>query len=327
MQSETLDFDKQSGAMNLTGVPLLLCVAACGMVAALLLYGSLLLQEDLMAVGGHPGGPLSRPASPHGERGMDPRGVYILPGYASIHGQQPLRMRCGDCALITSSGHLLGAGLGPAVDSTECVIRMNDAPTRGYEGDVGSRTTLRVVAHSSVAHLVKHHGHLLWPGNATHPGAVVVFWGPSDRMRPGGKGPTFGLLRRLARAVPRLRAHIVTPRKMRTFDELFRHETGKDRKSSQSWLSTGWFTMGISLDVCDRLHVYGMVPPSYCKSPAHRRVPYHYYEPAGADECSMYIWHERGRRGSHHRFLTEKRVFGRWARAYNITFSHPAWHE
>lgn len=37
------------------------------------------------------------------------------------------------------------------------------------------------------------------------------------------------------------------------------------RRTSNSWLSTGWFTMTIALELCDRINVYGMVPPDFCK--------------------------------------------------------------
>lgn len=57
----------------------------------------------------------------------------------------------------------------------------------------------------------------------------------------------------------------------------------------------------------------------------HPSVPYHYYEPFGPDECTMYLSHERGRKGSHHRFITEKRVFKNWARTFNIHFFQPDW--
>lgn len=54
-------------------------------------------------------------------------------------------------------------------------------------------------------------------------------------------------------------------------------------------------------------------------------MPYHYYKPRGSDECLTYIQNEGGRRGNHHRFITEKHVFARWAKQYNITFIHPKW--
>lgn len=62
-----------------------------------------------------------------------------------------------------------------------------------------------------------------------------------------------------------------------------------------------------------------------CREAQRPSVPYHYYEPLGPDECAMYISHERGRRGSHHRFITEKRVFANWARTFNIHFHQPDW--
>lgn len=61
------------------------------------------------------------------------------------------------------------------------------------------------------------------------------------------------------------------------------------------------------------------------RDPNHLSVPYHYYEPLGPDECTMYMSHERGRKGSHHRFITEKRVFENWARTFNIHFFQPDW--
>lgn len=71
-------------------------------------------------------------------------------------------MRCRSCALVTSSGHLIGGGRGEEIDGAECVIRMNDAPTvRGYGGDVGRRTSLRVIAHSSMQRVLRNRRELL----------------------------------------------------------------------------------------------------------------------------------------------------------------------
>ena len=68
-------------------------------------------------------------------------------------------------------------------------------------------------------------------------------------------------------------------------------------------------------------------PHLLCPSqrPRLQRMPYHYYEPKGPDECVTYIQNEHSRKGNHHRFITEKRVFSSWAQLYGITFSHPSW--
>ena len=39
-----------------------------------------------------------------------------------------------------------GSRLGEAIDAHDVVLRMNAAPTKGHEDDVGSKTTLRLVA-------------------------------------------------------------------------------------------------------------------------------------------------------------------------------------
>ncbi|CAG5896418.1 unnamed protein product [Menidia menidia] len=246
----------------------------------------------------------------------------VLPGYTGIIDHKPLRMHCHTCALVTSSGHLIGGGRGKEIDRAECVIRMNDAPTaRGYGQDVGRRTSLRVIAHSSMQRVLRSRHELL---NASQD-AVFIFWGPSSYMRRDGKGLVYNNLRLMNQVLPALRVYIISWQKMQQFDDLFKKETGKDRRISNSWLSTGWFTMTIALELCDRINVYGMVAPDFCRGPQHQSVPYHYYEPRGPDECAMYISHERGRRGSHHRFITEKRVFASWARTFDIHFYQPDW--
>ncbi|XP_061879278.1 alpha-N-acetylgalactosaminide alpha-2,6-sialyltransferase 5 isoform X1 [Entelurus aequoreus] len=246
-----------------------------------------------------------------------------LQGYSSIMDHKPLRMHCQTCALVTSSGHLIGGGRGEEIDGAECVIRMNDAPAAGgFAADVGRRTSLRVIAHSSMQRVLRSRHQLINASQDT----VFIFWGPSNYMRRDGKGLVYNNLRLMSQVLPKLKVYIISWQKMLQFDELFKKETGKDRRISNSWLSTGWFTMTIALELCDRINVYGMVAPDFCsREPENHSVPYHYYEPRGPDECAMYISHERGRRGSHHRFITEKRVFANWARTFDIHFYQPDW--
>ncbi|XP_051652054.1 alpha-N-acetylgalactosaminide alpha-2,6-sialyltransferase 5 isoform X2 [Pseudopipra pipra] len=214
-----------------------------------------------------------------------PVGAGLLEGYISVLEHKPLKMHCKSCALVTSSGHLLGGKQGDRIDEAECVIRMNDAPTRGYGRDVGNKTSLRVIAHSSIQRILRNRHELL---NMSH-GAVFIFWGPSSYMRRDGKGLVYNNLQLMNQILPRLKVYMISRHKMLQFDDLFKRETGKDR------------------------------------DPNHLSVPYHYYEPLGPDECTMYLSHERGRKGSHHRFITEKRVFENWARTFNIHFFQPDW--
>ncbi|PKU46476.1 alpha-n-acetylgalactosaminide alpha- -sialyltransferase 5 [Limosa lapponica baueri] len=271
---------------------LAVCLALTTMCTSLLLmYGGIggggghpeprRRQQQQQQVAAEP----SRPPGRGQHRPALPVGAGLLEGYISVLEHKPLKMHCKSCALVTSSGHLLGSKQGDRIDETECVIRMNDAPTRGYGKDVGNKTSLRVIAHSSIQRILRNRNELL---NMSH-GAVFIFWGPSSYMRRDGKGLVYNNLQLMNQILPQLKAYMISRHKMLQFDDLFKRETGKDR------------------------------------DPNHLSVPYHYYEPLGPDECTMYISHERGRKGSHHRFITEKRVFENWARTFNIHFFQPDW--
>ncbi|XP_056459757.1 alpha-N-acetylgalactosaminide alpha-2,6-sialyltransferase 5b isoform X2 [Gadus chalcogrammus] len=251
--------------------------------------------------------------------------ITVLRGYKSFVDQKPLKMHCSSCSLVSSSGQLTGGRRGEEIDRAQCVIRMNDAPSAHFQRDVGRRTDLRVVAHSSLTRVLSRRQELLNASQDT----VFIFWGPSSSMRRDGKGTMFNSLKLVKRLLPRHKLYVVSQRKMLSLDELFKNETGMDRKGSKSWLSTGWFTMSLATELCGSINVFGMVPPDFC-SPASNSstqrpsVPYHYYEPRGWSECSTYLSNERSQKGSH-RFVTEKSVFASWARTHPIRFQQPDW--
>nr|XP_026242244.1 alpha-N-acetyl-neuraminyl-2,3-beta-galactosyl-1,3-N-acetyl-galactosaminide alpha-2,6-sialyltransferase [Urocitellus parryii] len=123
---------------------------------------------------------------------------------------------------------------------------------------------------------------------------------------------------------PGLQIYTFTERMMAYCDQIFQDETGKNRRQSGSFLSTGWFTMILALELCEEIVVYGMVSDSYCREKSHPSVPYHYFEKGRLDECQMYLAHEQAPRSAH-RFITEKAVFSRWAKKRPIVFAHPSW--
>ncbi|XP_026312927.1 alpha-N-acetylgalactosaminide alpha-2,6-sialyltransferase 6 isoform X1 [Piliocolobus tephrosceles] len=205
----------------------------------------------------------------------------ITEGYVPILGNKTLPSRCHQCVIISSSSHLLGTKLGPEIERAECTIRMNDAPTTGYSADVGNKTTYRVVAHSSVFRVLRRPQEFV---NRT-PETVFIFWGPPNKMQKP-QGSLVRVIQRAGLVFPNMEAYAVSPGRMQQFDDLFRGETGKDREKSHSWLSTGWFTMVIAVELCDHVHVYGMVPPNYCSGPASSACPTTTMSPRGRTNVS-----------------------------------------
>ena len=120
---------------------------------------------------------------------------------------------------------MLGAGVGEEIDKIGCVIRMNNAPTRGYERDVGRQTNVRVVSHTSVPHLLRNEKYYFQSSADT----TYVFWGPERNMRQDGKGHIFNVLLKMANKYPNTRIYAVTREKIQYCDSVFQNETGKNR--------------------------------------------------------------------------------------------------
>ncbi|CAH1984946.1 unnamed protein product [Acanthoscelides obtectus] len=53
--------------------------------------------------------------------------------------------RFNTCAIVSSAGALKGSNLGKFIDSHDLVLRFNNAPTKGFEEDVGRKTTVRLL--------------------------------------------------------------------------------------------------------------------------------------------------------------------------------------
>ncbi|GCC35678.1 hypothetical protein chiPu_0014165 [Chiloscyllium punctatum] len=58
---------------------------------------------------------------------------------------------CKRCVIVGNGYTLRNSSLGETINEYDIVIRINDAPVRGYEKDVGSKTTLRFFYPESAA--------------------------------------------------------------------------------------------------------------------------------------------------------------------------------
>ncbi|KAK2816002.1 hypothetical protein Q5P01_026469 [Channa striata] len=59
-------------------------------------------------------------------------------------GKELDRMSCKTCIIVGNGAILANKSLGKKIDEFDVVVRLNEAPLKGYEKDVGSRTTIRI---------------------------------------------------------------------------------------------------------------------------------------------------------------------------------------
>ncbi|XP_073650886.1 CMP-N-acetylneuraminate-beta-galactosamide-alpha-2,3-sialyltransferase 1 isoform X2 [Tursiops truncatus] len=74
---------------------------------------------------------------------------------------------CRRCAVVGNSGNLRESWYGPQIDSHDFVLRMNKAPTAGFEADVGSKTTHHLVYPESFRELAENVSMVLVPFKTT----------------------------------------------------------------------------------------------------------------------------------------------------------------
>ena len=96
-----------------------------------------------------------------------------LSGYISALNDEPLKLSCKSCALVSSSGRVLGQKKGSEIDEADCMFRMNATPTKGFEIDVGHKTTVRVLSYFSVPVSLLH---------ATQDLKFIIAWGSDEDL-------------------------------------------------------------------------------------------------------------------------------------------------
>ncbi|XP_029463367.1 alpha-N-acetyl-neuraminyl-2,3-beta-galactosyl-1,3-N-acetyl-galactosaminide alpha-2,6-sialyltransferase isoform X2 [Rhinatrema bivittatum] len=187
-------------------------------------------------------------------------GTHALWGYSRVPDGEPLlRAPCQQCAVVSSSGQMLGSRQGKEIDEAPCVLRMNQAPTEGYEEDVGRRITIRVVSHTSVPLLIRDEAYFFRRSWDT----LYVIWGPQKLMSRDKGGSIYRILKSVNEIYPNVQIYTLTDDMMAHCDNIFQNETGKNREKNVV------------------------------------SVPYHYFEKGKLDECKMYLWHEQAPRGAH----------------------------
>ncbi|XP_056336492.1 CMP-N-acetylneuraminate-beta-galactosamide-alpha-2,3-sialyltransferase 1 [Danio aesculapii] len=165
--------------------------------------------------------------------------------------------RCRTCAIIGNSGNLKGSCYGRLIDAHNFVIRINMGPTKGYEDDVGSKTTHRFIYPESAVDLDNSTYLVLSPFKVLDMEWLISSFTTKNITR------TYKKVRASINA-NRHKVMILHPAFIKYVHEIWLVKHGK-------YPSTGFLAIIFALHICDQVSTFGFGADQYGNW-------YHYFE-------------------------------------------------
>lgn len=237
-------------------------------------------------------GPERWPALPHARDRL-----HLSPPYTQAKGEVRRALGVPDgydsCAIVGSSGRLLTGTNGPAIDEHAMVMRMNTAPTAGFEAYVGTRTTMRLVATTGLNQLLhdncNNYDERVCPSEASN---VSAAWCPiSDVMFNSFGSDSEPTVQALAARVPEVQRFLAscgsTGKQMMQMSQTQRALVNETLTPPGYHFMSGLAGVLLAVLLCDSgVDLYGFDVDNGTQG-ADSNTSYHYYdtgEPAATDD-------------------------------------------
>lgn len=199
------------------------------------------------------------------------------------------------CAVVMSAAAILRSGLGREIDSHDAVLRFNSAPTEGFERDVGSKTTIRVI-NSQILANPQHQ----FNTSDIYRNVTLLAWDPAPYAVDLHKWFTnpdynlFGPYTKRRRLRPDQPFYILHPRSLWQLWDVIQGNTQENIQPNPP--SSGFIGILLMMALCEQVHVYEYIPSMRQTDLCH----YHerYYDAA----CTL---------GAYHPLLFEKSLIRR----------------
>ncbi|GJQ82191.1 ST6Gal [Trypoxylus dichotomus] len=188
------------------------------------------------------------------------------------------------CAIISSAGSSTKSSNGKLIDSYNLVLRFNNAPTKGFENDVGKRTTLRILNSQ-----VMSKDEFKFLNSKMFRNITILAWDPTNytaSLEDWLAHPEFNLFPNYIeyrKNFPRAKIYIVNPRTIwKVWDYLQRNAPNRLRRNPPS---SGFVGLVFLLSHCDFVDFFEYVPSVRITKRCH------YYEPEDNASCTFGVWH------------------------------------
>ncbi|XP_029372576.1 CMP-N-acetylneuraminate-beta-galactosamide-alpha-2,3-sialyltransferase 4 [Echeneis naucrates] len=218
---------------------------------------------------------LSERALPYGIKGSELLLSQVLAVTANYKVPAHIeKLECRTCVVVGNGFVMKNRSLGSIINSYDVVIRVNNGPVRGYEEDVGNKTTMRFFYPESASYN---------PGLHNEPDTLMVLV-PFKRQDLQWIKEILYDEKRVSKGFWRAPPQIWLGdfSKIRVLDPHFLHQTANKllqiQKHQKSRLfpahpTTGILAVFVALNYCDVVHIAGF---GYPKS-NNQKQPIHYY--------------------------------------------------
>ncbi|TSL04290.1 Beta-galactoside alpha-2,6-sialyltransferase 1 [Bagarius yarrelli] len=206
--------------------------------------------------------------------------------WASQLPAQPLTSTIGPfktCAVVSSAGSMRKSGLGKEIDAHDAVVRFNAAPTTGFERDVGSKTTVRLINSQVMAS--EHH----FLSSSLYSSGTLVAWDPAPFSSDLNEWynrtdyPIFQQYQRYRRLHPQQLFFILHPSMQWQLWKRIQENMAEPIQKNPP--SSGLLGTVLMMSLCDVVHVYEFLP-------SRRRTELcHYYQNFKDAACTMGAYH------------------------------------
>ncbi|XP_070609351.1 beta-galactoside alpha-2,6-sialyltransferase 1-like [Erythrolamprus reginae] len=192
--------------------------------------------------------------------------------------------KLGRCAVVSSAGAIKHSNLGAEIEKHDAVLRFNGAPTKGFEVDVGEKTTIRLVNSQLITVEEKR-----FASDVQFNFGVIILWDPAPyhaSIYEWFQKPDYnfyGSYKNYRKKHPKQPFYILNPYMQWQLWDILQENSPEDIQPNPP--SSGMLGLVLMMHFCDEVNVYEFLPSKRQTNICH------YYQNNVDEACTLGAYH------------------------------------
>ncbi|XP_058045318.1 beta-galactoside alpha-2,6-sialyltransferase 1 isoform X1 [Ahaetulla prasina] len=192
--------------------------------------------------------------------------------------------KLGRCAVVSSAGSIKHSHLGAEIDNHDAVLRFNGAPTKGFQVDVGEKTTIRLVNSQLITVEEKK-----FVSDVQFSFGIIILWDPAPyhaSIYEWFQKPDYHFFesyKHYRKRHPNQPFYILNPYMQWQLWDILQENSPEDIQPNPP--SSGMLGIVLMMHFCDEVNVYEFLPSK-------RQTDIcHYYQDTFDQACTLGAYH------------------------------------